>query len=93
MKTNVTAVTDVPGAIRPPGLLERILYWILNLDDEATHERGRRRLRSARRFLPSLTREQLEMMGNYEGSENLGPPLTRRERRDLERRMAAWEQK
>jgi hypothetical protein len=92
MRPNITSVTDAPGAIRPPGLLKRILYWVLDLDDEATLEEGRRRLRRARRFLPSLTPEQLELMRNYDGSENLGPPLTKRERLDLERRMAARDQ-
>jgi hypothetical protein len=73
-------------------LFKRILYWILDLDDEATLEEGRRRMWSRPGFFASLTPEQLEMIRNYDGPENLGPPLTRRERRDLERRMAAWEQ-
>jgi hypothetical protein len=92
MKTNATAVTDAPGALRPPGLVKRIIHWILDLDHEATLEEGRRRLRNARRFLPSLTPEQLEFMRSYDGPENLGPQLTRRERRDLERRIAAQNQ-
>lgn len=93
MKTNATAVTGAPGAVRPPGLLKQVLYWILDLDDEATLEEGRRRMWSRRGFLASLTPEQLEMMRNYDGPENLGPPLTKRERRDLERRLAARNQK
>jgi hypothetical protein len=93
MKTSATAAREVPGAIRPPGLFKQILYWILDLDDEATLEEGRRRMWSRRGFLASLTPEQLELMRNYDGPEVHGPPLTRRERRDLERRMAAREQK
>jgi hypothetical protein len=92
MKTSTSAATDSPQAIRRPGFFKRILYWILDLDDEATLEEGRRRLRSARRFLPSLTPEQLEFMRTYDGPEVHGPPLTRRERRDLERRIAARNQ-
>lgn len=92
MGVTTSSATDSPGVIHRHGFLKRVVYWILNLDDEATHERGRRRLRNARRFLPSLTQEQLQMIGNYKGSEKLGPPLIRRERRDLARRMAAWSQ-
>ena len=82
-------VLHAPATIRPPGLLKRILYWILDLDDEATIEEGLRRLRRHRGFLASLTPEQLEALRNYDGPENLGPPLTKREQRDLERRLSS----
>jgi hypothetical protein len=52
-------------------------------------EKGLRRARSHQGFLASLKPEQLESRRNYDGPENLGPPLTRREQRDLERRLSA----
>lgn len=78
----------MPKAIRSPGLFKRILYWIMDWDDEATLEEGRRRLRHARRFLQTLTPEQLEFMRNYDGPENLGPPITRRQLRRIVKRMS-----
>jgi hypothetical protein len=82
-------IRHMPATVRPPGLFKQILYWILDLDDEATIEKGLRRLRSHQGFLASLTPEQLESLRNYDGPENLGPPLTRREQRDLERRQSS----
>ena len=88
METHTQAMTHAPRALRRPGLLKRIVYWIMDWDDEATLEEGLRRLRSAPGFFASLTPEQLEYIRNYDGPENLGPPLTRREQRDLERRLS-----
>jgi hypothetical protein len=72
-----------PAALRQPGLMKRILYWIMDWDDEATLEEGRRRLRSAPGFFASLTPEQREIIRNYDGPENLGPPITERELRRI----------
>lgn len=71
------------------GFFKNLLYWILDLDDEITLEEGRARLRNSPGFFASLTPEQMEMIRSYDGPENSGPPLTKRERRDLERRLAA----
>lgn len=89
MKTGIPAVMHAPKVIRPDGFLKRLLFWILDLDDEATIEAGRRRLRSSPGFFASLPPETLEYIKSYDGPENHGPPLTRRERRDLERRRSA----
>lgn len=70
-------------ASHPPGLFKRVLYWIMDWDDEATLEEGRRRLRSAPGFFASLTPEQLEYLRSYDGPEYLGPPATGRNRRFL----------
>ena len=90
MKTGIqaTVMTRSPSAVRRPGFFKNLLYWILDLDDPATLEEGRRRLRSAPRYFDTLSPEALEYIRNYDGPENHGPPLTRRERRDLERRLA-----
>lgn len=90
METMTAAMPQVPEPARPHGLLKRILYWVLDLDDPATLDEGIRRMRSAPGFFASLPPETLEFIRNYDGPENLGPPLTRRERRDLERRQASW---
>lgn len=75
MKTT-HAVAHASEPIRSHGLLKRILYWILDLDDEATLEEGRRRMWSRAGFSPPPTPEQLEMIRRYDGSEHLGLPLT-----------------
>jgi hypothetical protein len=93
MATSTHAVTHyAPKAIRRPGIFKRIVYWIMDWDDEAFMEEGLRRMRSAPGFFASLTPEQLEFMRTYDGPEVHGPPLTQRERRDLERRTAARKQ-
>lgn len=75
--------------VRSPGLFKNLLYWIMDWDDEAFLEEGLRQMWSRRSSLSSLSPETLEFLRNYDGPENLGPPLTKRERRDLERRLAA----
>lgn len=82
-------MTKAPPAVRPPGFFKNLLYWLLDLDDPATLEAGIRRARSAPRYFESLSPEAMEYIRNYDGPENHGPPLTRRERRALERRLAA----
>jgi hypothetical protein len=86
---NVHALSHAAPPIASPGLFKRILYWILDWDDEATLQEGIRRMRSRPGFLDSLTTEQIESLRYYDGPEVLGPPLTRRERRDRERRLAS----
>jgi hypothetical protein len=91
MMNESTAVA--PGRTnRKPGFFKNLLYWILDLDDPATMDERRRRLRSRSRpvLFASMSPETLEYLRNYDGPEVHGPPLTRRERRDLERRMASW---
>lgn len=88
METSTQAVTQASKAIRPPGLFKRIVYWIMDWDDEATLEEGRRRMQSAPGFLESLTPEQLEYLRNYDGPENLGPPITERQLRRIVRQLS-----
>jgi hypothetical protein len=88
MKAALASMTHVRNASRSPGLLARIAGVLLDLDD-VTPEEARRRMRSRPSFLARLSPEALETIRNYDGPENHGPPLTRRERRDLERRLAA----
>lgn len=89
MTTQVTVAAPAPRRLGVRGFFKNLLYWILDLDDETTLEEGRARLRNSPSFFASLTPEQMEMIRNYDGPENFGPPLTKRERRDLERRLAA----
>ncbi len=84
----LTSITHVPTPNRSPGLLVRILGWMLDLDD-VTPEEARRRMRSRPGLYASMSPETLEYLRNYDGPEVHGPPLTRRERRDLERRISA----
>lgn len=86
MNTAARDVMHMPKAIRPPGFFKRILYWIMDWDDEATIEEGLRRLRTKRRFLQALTPEQMEHIRNYDGPEYLGAPITERELRRIVRR-------
>ncbi|HST62438.1 MAG TPA: hypothetical protein VLK84_27285 [Longimicrobium sp.] len=68
----------------------RLRNWLLDLDDyELTREEARRRMRSKPGLFASMSAEDLEYIRSYDGPENSGPPLTRRERRDLDRRIAA----
>jgi hypothetical protein len=76
-------------AVRRPGFFKNLFYWIMDWDDEAFLEEGRRRVWNSRGYFETLSPEVLEFLRNYDGPENHGPPLIRRERRDLERRMAA----
>ena len=89
MRAEVTSAPHVASTSRRPGFFKNLLYWVMDWDDEATLEEGLRRMRSAPSYFSTLSPEALEYIRNYDGPENLGPPLTRRERRDLERRIAA----
>lgn len=84
----LTSITHVPPPTRSPGLLVRILGWLLDLDD-VTPEEARRRMRSRPGLFASMSPEDLEYVRGYDGPENSGPPLTRREQRHLERRLAS----
>jgi hypothetical protein len=57
--------------------------------DEVTAEEARRRIRNQPSYLETLSPETLEYMRNYDGPENMGPPLTRRERRQLAERVSS----
>lgn len=83
METGTQAMTRGPETIRRPSFLKRVLYWILDLDDEDFMEEGHRRMRNSPGFFASLTPEQMEYLRNYDGPEYLGPPLTKRNRRFL----------
>lgn len=89
METGATVMTHAPGTTRRPGFFTRVLYWVLDLDEPGFIEEGIQRMRNAPGYLASLSPEALEYIRRYDGPENHGPPLTRRERRDLERRLAA----
>ncbi len=69
------------------GFLESVLNWILDIDD-ITPEEARQRMRKGRGFLDSLTPEQLDYLRNYDGPENLGPPLTERQLRRIVKRVS-----
>jgi hypothetical protein len=89
MTTETTVIPYPVRGTRRPGFFKNLLYWIMDWDDPATLEEGVRRMRSAPRYFASMSPETLEYLRNYDGPEVHGPPLTRRERRDLERRIAA----
>lgn len=91
MNTGTSVITHAPEVFRRPGFFKNLLYWILDLDDPATMDERRRRMRSRSSpgLFASMSPEALEYIRNYDGPENHGPPLTRRERRDLERRMSS----
>lgn len=74
-------MTHAPQAARSPGFFRNLLYWLLDLDDDATLQAGLRRMRSARGYFASLPPEALAYVRSYQGPENLGPALTSRERR------------
>lgn len=80
MKTSTTIASPVPPAARTPGLLARLRDWLWDLDDLSPEE-ARRRMRSKPGFLATLSPEVLEELRSYDGPENMGPPLTRKERR------------
>jgi hypothetical protein len=88
MELGATLVTHTPTAAGKPGFFRNLLYWLLDIDDPAFLEAGVQRMRNAPGFLDSLSPEALEHIRSYDGPENLGPPLTRRERRALEQRQA-----
>jgi hypothetical protein len=89
MKTEMSRLMRPVNPVRSPGLFKNLLYWIMDWDDEAFLEEGVRRMWSRRSSLSSLSPEALEFLRNYDGPENHGPPLTKRERRALERRLAS----
>lgn len=88
MTTQSRAIANPVTVKRKPGFFKNLLYWIMDWDDPAFIEAGIRRMRSARRYFASMSPEDLDYIRGYDGPENQGPPLTRRERRDLERRIA-----
>lgn len=69
------------------GVFVRLRNWILDIDD-LTPEEARRRIRSHPGYLETLSPEALSYMRNYDGPENMGPPLTKRERRQLAERLS-----
>lgn len=89
MRTSTAVAAASPGVPRAPGFLVRVRNWLLDLDDyELTREEARRRMRSRPGLFASMSPEDLAFIRAYDGPEVHGPPLTRRERRDLERRTA-----
>jgi hypothetical protein len=89
MTTRTTFFAEAWTVLRSPKPLKRILYWIMDWDDEAFLEEGIQRMRNAPGYFASLSPEAREFIRNYDGPENHGPPLTKRERRALERRLAS----
>ena len=79
------------SAVMHSGLMRRIRR-VFGLEPPSREE-IRRRIRSKPGIIDSLTPDALEYIRNYDGPEVHGPPLTKRERRELERRMAARSQK
>lgn len=53
-----------------------------------TREEIRQRMMSKPGLIDSIGPETLEYLRNYDGPENSGPPLTRREQQDLQRRLS-----
>lgn len=79
MTTRATPMTHPSQAARSPGFFRNLVYWLLDLDDEATLQAGLRRMRSTRGYFASLPPEALAYSRIYDGPENLGP-LTKPER-------------
>ncbi len=87
MKSSVSALVRPAHAMRSRGLVARLRAWLL---DEVTAEEARQlRLQGKPGYFSSLSPQAVEYMRNYDGPEVHGPPLTKRERRDLARRTAA----
>jgi hypothetical protein len=86
MKTAVSTMARPAQAMPSRGLVARIRAWLL---DEVTAEEARQRLQGKSGYFALLSPEAVDYMRNYDGPEVHGPSLTKRERRDLERRMAA----
>jgi hypothetical protein len=61
----------------PLRLLIWLRDWLLDID-YLTPEEARRRMRSKPGFFASLSPEAREFIKNYDGPENLGPPLSKR---------------
>lgn len=89
METGATAMTHDASVPRRLGFLARVLYWILDLDEPGVIEERIRQRRGAPGYFASLPPGALAYSRSYTGPENLGPPLTERERRDRERRLAS----
>lgn len=81
-----TILARPPRAVNSRGFWARIRAWLM---DEVTAEEARRRIRNQPSYLETLSPETLEYMRNYDGPENMGPPLTRRERRQLAERVSS----
>jgi hypothetical protein len=84
--TTVIAQPNRHSTDAPRGLLARIRR-AFGLE-APSREEIRRRIRSKPGIIDSLSPEALEYLRNYDGPENSGPPLTRRERRLLAERMS-----
>jgi hypothetical protein len=84
-----STISPLPRPLGIRGFFKNLLYWLLDLDDEITLAEGRRRMRNSPGLLASLSPEALEYIDHYDGPEDHGPPLTKRERRDLERRLSS----
>jgi hypothetical protein len=81
-----TILAQPPRALSSRGFWARIRAWLM---DEVTAEEARRRIRSHPGYLETLSLEALDYMRNYDGPENMGPPLSRRERRQMAERLSS----
>jgi hypothetical protein len=88
MMTQETAASSMVGCRGARGLFKNLLYWVLDWDDEITLAQGRERMRNSPGLIASLTPEQLEMIRNYDGPENLGPQFTEHQLRRIVERLA-----
>jgi hypothetical protein len=87
VNTTTPLVSPSPQAVPARGLFTRI-WRALAFFQEPSIEEGLRRMGRRPGPLDSLSPEALERLRTYDGPENSGPPLTKRERRDLEERLA-----
>jgi hypothetical protein len=88
MRTQETLASPMLGRRGIRGFFKNLLYWILDWDDEITLAQGWERMRNSPGFFDSLTPEQLEMIRNYDGPENLGPSFTEPQLRRIVKRLA-----
>ncbi|HYR10409.1 MAG TPA: hypothetical protein VEQ60_21720 [Longimicrobium sp.] len=79
MTTQEIVAPPLPRRRGIRAFFKNLLYWVLDIDD-ITPEEARERMRKGRGFLDSLTPEQLEYLKTHEGSDYLGPPITKRNR-------------
>jgi hypothetical protein len=80
MKTlHIPLDPTVPAARRKPGLVARLVAWVV--DDAPSREEARRRIRSKPGFFATLSPEARAAVLGGDGPDYLGPPVTARNRR------------
>jgi hypothetical protein len=60
MRISTDAMMHTTETVRPHGFFKRLLFWIMDWDDPAFIEEGRRRLYRSRNLFDTLPPEALE---------------------------------